>query len=445
MVERFPRAFFALVSVFLLCCAGFPTASLSDRGTIVLHGGIVLEQPGQNAIVAWNGEREIIVLSTNLRASEKTSVLEILPLPSKPSSVEKCDFRVFQELSSLYDQKLLSKLRERMKREKAGALPPPVGGEIVLRTKIGAHDISVAKVLNEEHFSSWVEAYVKGLVKNPSLKLSPEFKRVVQEYVDRGFGYFVVDVVEVSEDEKSVEPILYEFPSRELFYPMKITAVSDVGNSKGSVRLFLILPGEIDVDSLGRFRLYSPLSRSFGYPGSSGIVKFEGQELRRVHEKLFEMFPDGAYVVFVSSPYTSLRTLNEDLVLKKEDVKGLTAALPHPSLYQILIFLENFRALFSKLFYYLFLSPRALQLPTMLQGHAPQPQTQDSQKFCGISTQGPCYSDSDCVIDGCSLQVCRSRFEESVATTCEWRECYDWKRLGYACKCIDGRCMWSKE
>ncbi len=60
--------------------------------------------------------------------------------------------------------------------------------------------------------------------------------------------------------------------------------------------------------------------------------------------------------------------------------------------------------------------------------------------FCGWSTYGRCESDEDCVVDGCSGQVCRSKFEEPIITTCEWLDCYDVK--GVACKCIDGKCQW---
>ncbi len=63
--------------------------------------------------------------------------------------------------------------------------------------------------------------------------------------------------------------------------------------------------------------------------------------------------------------------------------------------------------------------------------------------FCGMSTYGRCESDEDCVTDGCSSQVCRSRFEEPVFTTCEWRACYDASAYGLSCRCVDGRCMWA--
>ncbi|RLJ10194.1 MAG: hypothetical protein DRP15_00860 [Candidatus Aenigmatarchaeota archaeon] len=63
--------------------------------------------------------------------------------------------------------------------------------------------------------------------------------------------------------------------------------------------------------------------------------------------------------------------------------------------------------------------------------------------FCGRSTFGRCSFDQDCVVDGCSNQVCRSVHEDSVITTCEWKECYDHKKYGFSCKCIDGKCQWS--
>ncbi|MCD6402761.1 MAG: eight-cysteine-cluster domain-containing protein [Candidatus Aenigmarchaeota archaeon] len=65
--------------------------------------------------------------------------------------------------------------------------------------------------------------------------------------------------------------------------------------------------------------------------------------------------------------------------------------------------------------------------------------------FCGRSTYGKCNSDEDCITDGCSSQVCRSRFEEPIGTTCEWFDCYDANKYGVACKCVDGKCQWVRK
>jgi len=67
-----------------------------------------------------------------------------------------------------------------------------------------------------------------------------------------------------------------------------------------------------------------------------------------------------------------------------------------------------------------------------------------TEKFCGWSTNGNCIHDSDCIVSGCSNQLCQSRDEGSIVTTCEWRDCYDAKKYGLNCKCVEGKCQWSK-
>lgn len=51
-----------------------------------------------------------------------------------------------------------------------------------------------------------------------------------------------------------------------------------------------------------------------------------------------------------------------------------------------------------------------------------------------------CSEDSDCVVSGCSSQVCST---EEVTTTCEWREEYGCLRLSN-CGCIEGKCAWEE-
>ena len=66
------------------------------------------------------------------------------------------------------------------------------------------------------------------------------------------------------------------------------------------------------------------------------------------------------------------------------------------------------------------------------------------KEFCGWSTYGKCSSDLDCMTGGCSSQVCQSKKEEPIITTCEWRDCYNAKIYGIACKCIENKCQWTK-
>jgi eight-cysteine-cluster-containing protein len=70
----------------------------------------------------------------------------------------------------------------------------------------------------------------------------------------------------------------------------------------------------------------------------------------------------------------------------------------------------------------------------------------DSPKedFCGWSTYGNCIYDSDCIVSGCSSQICQSKEEGAIITTCEWKDCYDAENYNLKCKCIEGKCQWSK-
>lgn len=67
------------------------------------------------------------------------------------------------------------------------------------------------------------------------------------------------------------------------------------------------------------------------------------------------------------------------------------------------------------------------------------------KEFCGVSTYGNCSSDSDCVIGGCSAQVCQSKNEEPVVTTCEYKDCYKSADYGLKCGCLTKKCQWFKK
>ena len=78
-------------------------------------------------------------------------------------------------------------------------------------------------------------------------------------------------------------------------------------------------------------------------------------------------------------------------------------------------------------------------------GETRQVSSETKEEFCGTSTKGSCASSADCVTGGCSGQVCQSKNEEPVITTCEWTGCYDETQYGLSCKCVENKCQWSGE
>jgi len=68
-----------------------------------------------------------------------------------------------------------------------------------------------------------------------------------------------------------------------------------------------------------------------------------------------------------------------------------------------------------------------------------------NEPFCGKETYGACEKDADCVRGGCSGQVCQSQKEGPLATTCEWRECYNAALYCMECRCVNNKCQWIRK
>jgi hypothetical protein len=243
-----------------------------DRGSIPFRPGVKVFEPTQRAMIAWNGNEEILLLSTDLRASEATKVLEVIPLPSEPV-VKKGDVEVFKKATALINEKLreryLRALTKGGRRQEEG----PPAGEVTFHKKIGAHDVSVTRVLKSQGFVEWVEKYLASAgVESPTIP--EEMKGVVGEYLQEGFTWFVFDVVSLDEQPKTNEAIQYRFASKSLFYPLKITRTEE-GDT--SIELLVLTPrllGDFPGIPIGQVKLpHEP-------------VDITAEELRSLNEEM---------------------------------------------------------------------------------------------------------------------------------------------------------------
>ncbi len=230
------KKFFLILFLMIVLCA---QAIYADRGSIPFKPNVKIFEPIQRAMIAWNGKEEILLLSTDLKASEPTKVLEVIPLPSEPT-VKKGDVEVFKKAIALINRKLRERHTLAMSkgpRNGDGADSQPAG-EVTFHKKIGAHDISVTHVLDSNGFIEWVEKYLKlSGVENPTI---PEaMNTVISEYLDEGFSWFVFDVVELDENPKTNEAIQYRFKTDFLYYPVKITRTEE-GNTL--IELLVLTP-----------------------------------------------------------------------------------------------------------------------------------------------------------------------------------------------------------
>lgn len=267
--------YFSIICLILLI-PGFISA---DGGMIIWPPEIRLDQSAQNAIVAWNGEEEIIILSNDIKSDAEATALRIIPLPSNPSEIKEGSFDSFEKLVKIMNEKTKEVRNQWMAAGKDLEKAPAAGVEITFHEKIGAHDITIVKVNDLDCFLDWIKDFAteKGLeVKG----ISSKFKEGVKNYLKRDIKYFVFDVIDTKEGEESINPLIYRFDSDSLYYPLKITAISEIGSSLGKINIFLIAKEFVGEE----FR--------FLYP-----VELTKEELKEVSEEIASLFESNVKAV----------------------------------------------------------------------------------------------------------------------------------------------------
>lgn len=219
-----------------------------DCGSIPFKPWVSIYEPNQRAVIAFNGREQMLILSTDLRASEPTKVLEVIPLPSEPD-VKKGDMTVFSKAVDLINRKLfpnrsgIAGMGGFGAFGAAGRTPLPPAGEVTVREKIGAHSISVTHVLDGQRFVQWAEDYlVEQGVDQP--KIPTPLKSVIREYIRDGFEWFAFDVVDLGKETVTKDAIQYRFKTDALYYPLRITR-AEKGDT--NVRLLILTPGLVQM------------------------------------------------------------------------------------------------------------------------------------------------------------------------------------------------------
>jgi len=280
------------VAVALALIIGLTPAS-ADK-CVIPGSEADIYNPGQKAIIAWNGTYEELILSTDLYSSRRGVVFELIPLPSMPE-VEKGSYDSFKAVQEII-----------MRRAAKGLSAPRKESEgltVVFHEKIGAHDITVVKASDAGELLEFVSDQAASLGVN--LRINERVEEIFEDYLARGFGYWVLDVIEVGDKVRSVEPIIYRFRSDELYYPLK---VSKAAEGETQITLYLITRNPVREDALPRgFRIA-------GYAGSRKPLSYpiSREELRAVDQAIAGMFDGGAW--FTAAIYRgALQDLREDL------------------------------------------------------------------------------------------------------------------------------------
>jgi len=289
-------AWLVLLLFVMASITQFPEA-FADMGGFSPAGYSVFEE-AQKAIIAWNGTDEILILSTDVKASQETSVVRLIPLPAEPS-VEKGTKSSFSHVQSLI-RYFYDFYGAWVRIESTGlagweSLAQLCGVDIVFHDEIGAHSITVVRADVAEELISWIEGFLSDLEIEYS-ELPSELEGLVSQYLDDEIRYFVLDVITVSSDVKSVEPLTYTFKTTSLYYPLTITSLFS-GDTE--ISLCTLTSGELADDAI----LEQGFDRKVRFRVKLGT-------LSKIDSALSQMFTSPPYLCLYkhSAPVSSFRS-----------------------------------------------------------------------------------------------------------------------------------------
>ncbi len=275
------------------------TVIFADRGLIPLEPDVTIFEPNQRAMICWNGKEEILLLSTDLQASDSTMVLEILPLPSEPK-VKKGDLETFRRAANFINQRIHASRRNNGEKSESSVVLPPA--ELTFHEKIGAHDISVVHLTEAGGFVDWVENYLKTIGYTNKI-ISDTHKGLIAEYISEGFVWFVFDVITLNVQKNTLEPIQYRFTTDRLFYPLKITRLN---TGSTTIELLVLTPrllSNFTGLSISHIQLaHEPLSIS-------------SHDIKNIDEDMYELLRDYDFMkIRIWKIEGALNSFNKDLV-----------------------------------------------------------------------------------------------------------------------------------
>lgn len=264
----------------LLTILSFTAVARADMGMIRASEARVSEET-QKAIILHNGLEEVLILGTELQADRNTPIIRFIPFPSEPQ-VSPAEGDTFKAVSKLIKKHELVFLQHSKSGSKSSSSPV----EISFNARIGAHDITVIKINEISQFRDWVNEFFKenGL---PAKEKYPEVESIAADYVSRGIKYFVFDFVELTTETQAVEPLIYRFASKELYYPLK---TSNSFGGEGGIDIIFIGPGTLCPTPPTPYDSCSRLFGEFKMFEASTSAEIQKDEAREIYPAVTDFF-----------------------------------------------------------------------------------------------------------------------------------------------------------
>ncbi|MBN1539814.1 MAG: DUF2330 domain-containing protein, partial [Candidatus Thermoplasmatota archaeon] len=224
-----------LLGTLIICPVLFAVFVQGDGGFVPVMD-INVYEPGQNAIICWNGEKERMYLSVNIYAEEPTEGIHFVPFPSLPK-VSLGDFETFERMEEVFLRELdfYSYTNYGDSGGQGGGGGESNSFEIKFTAELGSHSITVIQIISPEDFYDQIGDLMEQV--GSSIESWPQgLEDVLVGYCNKGFSYFAIDRFQIGNEPGSVEPLVYDFLTRELVFPLEVSSIL-----KGDTRIKLAL------------------------------------------------------------------------------------------------------------------------------------------------------------------------------------------------------------
>ena len=207
---------------------------------MVLADGMVLPDyeekvylPNQKAVISWDGEEEVMILSTKIKTDNLANMAWVIPIPSKVKpEIEEGNVEIFYDLASLF----IKRGRTLGLGIFSGLEVSDKGVEVVEFKKVDIYDITTLKATDAGALVGWLNANGYLVPENAT--------SILQEYCDQEDFYFIANKINlankyedsaVGEKEQALQelkqgiatPIKITFQPSQAFYPLKISSLND--------------------------------------------------------------------------------------------------------------------------------------------------------------------------------------------------------------------------
>lgn len=226
--------------LIILITAIFSGPVAGDKGSVsITKVDIPIDEPGQKAIICWDESTELLILSTDIKASQSIKALEILPLPAEPE-IYPCNYTIFESITHLVEWQ---ESRDESKSLGTGGTSiskEKIEIEVLFYKSLGIHNLTVIKAYTASGFANWTSEFIRSVGLTPMSY--PEAEQLAESYISRDINYFVLDIIDLTPELTSPQPLIYIFESTSVYYPMEITSLT---GGYTHILLYILTPYEI--------------------------------------------------------------------------------------------------------------------------------------------------------------------------------------------------------